>query len=600
MAVAVAAGQMLGRYKLAAELGTGSFGAVWLAEDSWLSKRVALKIPHNQTMDFNKLLAEPKLMAALDHPHIIKLLTVEKTDDVMYLVMEFVEGRSLRDRLNKGPLPMGEAVDIARSILDALAHAHAKGVVHRDLKPANILITEKKDVKITDFGTAHALGSGEETVAAGTLYYMPKEQLLGRAVPASDIYSVGVILYEMLTGGLPFTGDKGAEVIQKILSSEPAPDVHGLNPAVPPELAAIVRRALERDLARRFRRAEEMLEALDAWKQGKAVVEAAPPAAPHPAYDRFSKKAPRMADVLGRTHAFALRAAWGSRGKGDGQMLLPVGIAVGSDGRVFVTDAIRGHVQIFSREGKALGRIGSEGTLMEEGLRFLNPTAIAGDTGGRLWVADTKNCRIQVVSVEGQSVATYGRPMVVVGLHEEAGVIGFNFPRGLAVDSAEGLVYVSDSGNNRVKAFNTDGAPIQSFGTRGERPGEFNSPLGLAVGTGGRLYVADSENYRVQVFDRGFRYVASIGRRGVGAGEFARPLTGVAVTANDEVLVCDDTDRMHVFSAEGVFAGHVTGARGPAGAPKYYSAVFADGEDLLAVDENGCQVHRFQWAEKSA
>ena len=190
-----------------------------MAEDSWLSKRVALKIPHNQKMDFNKLLEEPKLMATLDHPHIIKLLTVEKTGDVMYLVMEYVNGRNLKERLASGPLPAAEAVEIARAILDALAHAHAKGVVHRDLKPANILITPEAQVKITDFGTAHALGSGEETVAAGTLYYMPKEQLLGRAVPASDLYSVGVLLFEMLTGRLPFHDESGASVKSNLAGS---------------------------------------------------------------------------------------------------------------------------------------------------------------------------------------------------------------------------------------------------------------------------------------------------------------------------------------------------------------------------------------------
>src|SRR5437667_63827 len=103
--MAVKPGQMLDRYKIIQEIGSGAFGSVWLAEDTWLNKRVALKIPHNQTIDFNKLLAEPKLLAALDHPNIIKLLTVEKTPEAMLLVMEFVEGRSLRDRLNQSRVP---------------------------------------------------------------------------------------------------------------------------------------------------------------------------------------------------------------------------------------------------------------------------------------------------------------------------------------------------------------------------------------------------------------------------------------------------------------------------------------------------------------
>ncbi len=592
-------GQMLDRYKAVQEIGSGSFGSVWLAEDTWLNKRVALKIPHNQGLDFNKLLAEPKLLAALDHPNIIKLLTVEKTPDAMFLVMEFVEGRSLRDRLNQAALPVPEAVGIARAILDALAHAHQKGVVHRDLKPANILLTPAGQVKITDFGTAHALRSGEETVAAGTLFYMSKEQLLGRVLPASDVYSVGVILYEMLTGKLPFTDDTGSKVIQKILSAEAAPAVERVNPAVPAALGAIVARALDRDLARRYKRAEDMIEALDAWSAGKPVPDApAPPPPPHPAYDQLSRKAPRLAETLGHTHVFAYHAAYGGRGRGNGQMMLPTSVAVDGAGRLFVADAIRADVQLLDREGRYVRRIGSEGTVLDEGVRFLNPSAVVVDRQNRVYVADTKNSRIQVTTEHGDLVLQFGRPLVVMGLHDEHGTIGFNYPRGLALDPEEGLLYVADTGNNRLRLFNTEGAPIQTFGTRGDRPGEFNAPLGLAVGGAGRLYVADSQNHRIQVFDRGFRYVESFGKRGNGPGEFYHPPTHVAVTLHGEVLVCDDSDRMQVFSDAGKFLAYVTGPRAASPTPKYFAAAFFEGQDLYAVDENGCQVHHFAFREK--
>jgi len=597
--MAVKPGQMLDRYKAIQEIGTGSFGGVWLAEDTWLNKRVALKIPHNQSIDFNKLLAEPKLLAALDHPNIIKLLTVEKTPEAMFLVMEFVEGKSLRERLNQGPIPVDEAVGIARAILDALAHAHQKGVVHRDLKPANILLTPQGQVKITDFGTAHALRSGEETVAAGTLFYMSKEQLLGRVLPASDLYSVGVILFEMLTGTLPFTDETGSKVIQKILSNMAAPDVHALNPAVPVGLASIVRRALDRDLDRRYKRAEEMLEALDAWKAGKPLPEApAPVPLPHPAYDQFSRKVPRLSGALGVTHVFAYKAAYGSRGRGNGQFMLPTGVAMDGTGRLYISDAIRADIQILDRTGKYLRRMGSEGSIIEDGLKLLNPSALAVDRKNRTWVADTKNSRIMVAAENGEMDLQFGRPLVVVGLHDEQGTIGFNYPRGLALDLEEGLVYVADTGNNRLRLFNAEGVPVQTFGTRGDRPGEFNAPLGLAVGAAGRLYVADSQNYRIQIFDRGFRFLESFGKRGGGPGEFYHPPTHAAVTIHGEVLVCDDSDKMHVFSDAGKFIAYVAAPRAASPTPKYFSAAFSEGEDLYAVDENGCQVHHFVYKDK--
>ncbi len=592
----VAPGAMIGRYKVVAELGTGSFGSVWLAVDTWLAKKVALKVPHNQKLDASKLLAEPKLLAGLEHPNIVRLLTVEKTDDLMFMVMEYVEGRSLRERLAGGPVPVPEAVDIARAMLEALGHAHQKGVVHRDLKPANILITPAGQVKITDFGTAHALHTGgEETVAAGTLFYMSKEQLLGRVLPASDLYSVGVMLFEMLTGRLPFFDETGARVIQKILSAEPAPDAASINKAVPAALGMIVRRAMERDLAARWKTAGEFLAGLDAWKAGKPVADAVA-AAPHPAYETFSRRLPKLAETLNKTHHFVFRAAVGSRGRAEGQMSLPVSVAIDpGTGRIFVTDAIRGHVQVYDREGKPRARLGSEGTMIEDGLRFHNPTAIAADGNGRLYVCDTKNCRIQVLTMEGQSVATFGRPLVVVGLHEDKGVVGFNYPRGLALDEAEGILYVADSGNNRIKAFNVEGAPIQTFGGFGERAGEFNAPLGIAIGAAGRIYVADSQNFRVQVFERGFKFVESLGRRGTGPGEFSQPPVTVAVGPTGEVLVCDDTDRIQVFGENAAHLGIISAARTLSPSPKYYSVTPVGADELLAVDEHGCQIHRYAY-----
>jgi DNA-binding beta-propeller fold protein YncE len=342
-----------------------------------------------------------------------------------------------------------------------------------------------------------------------------------------------------------------------------------------------------------------MLEALDAWKAGKPVPDApAPPPPPHPAYEQFSKKAPSLATTLGTSHTFAYKAAYGSRGRGNGQFMLPSCVTVDGTGRLYVSDAIRADIQVLERTGKYIRRMGSEGTIIEDGLKFLNPSAIAVDRKGRVYVADTKNSRIMVAADNGEMELQFGRPLVVVGLHDEQGTIGFNYPRGLALDQEEGLLYVADTGNNRLRLFNAEGTPVQTFGTRGDRPGEFNAPLGLAVGAAGRLYVADSQNYRIQIFDRGFRFVEAFGKRGGGAGEFYHPPTHAAVTIHGEVLVCDDSDKMHVFSESGKFIAYVAGPRAASPTPKYFAAAFYEGEDLYAVDENGCQVHHFVFKEK--
>ncbi len=596
-------GQMLGRYRIARKLGSGAFGSVWLAQDSWLGKNVALKLPHRQGGEFDKLIAEPKMLAGLDHPNIIRLLTVEKAEDTVFMVMDYVEGRSLRERLSSGPLPVPEALAIAKGIVAALVYAHSKGVVHRDLKPANILLAADGGIRITDFGTAHVLKTGDEAVAAGTLYYMAKEQLLGRVMPASDVYGVGVMFFEMLTGKLPFHDTSGSRLIQKILSGDPAPSIADIDSKLPKPLARIVARALERDIRKRWRKAEEMLKAIETFEEGGEIPElpAEAAAATHPAYERFSKKIPRLSETLGKTHDYLFRGTIGERGKKDGQFLLPSGVAVSGTGLLLVTDAIKSCVQVFDRQGKLVRRLGQEGTRLEgrEGLRFLNPTAITIDREGRVYVCDTKNSQVQVFSDEGETIAYLGRPLVVMGAHEEEGVIGLNYPRGLAIDEERETLYVADTGNNRLRIFRLDGTPAGTFGSLGERNEEFNTPQGLAVGIEGRLYVADSQNHRIQVFDRDCRFHGSFGRRGTGEGAFSRPPTSVAVTVTGELLVCNDTARIRVFDDSGSYLGAVEGPDGTsAGGARYYSAALSGLDDLYAVDEHNCQLHHFEYKER--
>ena len=195
-------GQTLGKYKILSPLGSGGFGTVYLAEDTWIDKKVALKVPHRQSLDFGELLREPRLLATLNHPNIVTVITAEKQDNVFFIVMEYVPGETLENIIAAtGALDLPRALDFTCQICNAVDHAHRQGVIHRDLRPANVLVTENGLLKVADFGTSRFLEiAAHGTTVIGSPPYMAPEQFHGKAVFASDIYSLGVTMYQMLTG----------------------------------------------------------------------------------------------------------------------------------------------------------------------------------------------------------------------------------------------------------------------------------------------------------------------------------------------------------------------------------------------------------------
>jgi serine/threonine protein kinase len=256
-------GQTVGKYRILSPLGSGGFGTVYLAEDTWIDKKVALKVPHRQNLDFGELLREPRLLASLSHPNIVTVLTAEKQDEVFFIVMEYVSGETLEAIIDRdGALEVPRALDYTCQICNAVDHAHRQGVIHRDLRPGNVLVTAQGMIKVADFGTSRFLEiAAHGTTVIGSPPYMAPEQFQGKAVFASDLYSLGVTMYQMLTGGLPYS-TPGAADLERLMRGELASPPRLRNPKLPKQISDVVMKAMAPDVSARYQRAADLLDAI--------------------------------------------------------------------------------------------------------------------------------------------------------------------------------------------------------------------------------------------------------------------------------------------------------------------------------------------------
>jgi serine/threonine protein kinase len=283
--------QKVGGYVLLAKLGAGGIGEVWKARDPRLNRVVALKFIAAErpgSSPVRDLLREARAASALNHPNIVTIFEVGEGAGSAFLAMEFVEGETLRARLKRPPIPADEAMEIAQQIVTGLAAAHRNGIVHRDLKPENIMLRVDGLVKLMDFGLAKVIPWAEKSTSSidsggaatdsgaivGTLTYMSPEQARGHTVtPASDVFSFGIVFYELLTGEHPFRAETAVDTLTAILSREPQ-SVSAKSPAVPPAVSAITARALEKDASRRYPSGIELSAELKRAMSANAAIEA--------------------------------------------------------------------------------------------------------------------------------------------------------------------------------------------------------------------------------------------------------------------------------------------------------------------------------------
>ena len=602
-----------GQYKILAEIGRGGMGIVYQALDQRDKRLVAIKqlvianIDPAKEQEFrDRFRREAATASRLKHPNIVTVYDVSTETNNYFYVMEFLEGHSLRRELeiNGGRLTPEKYWPIFAQVVEGLSFAHSMNVVHRDVKPDNIFILNDGRVKITDFGIARSADDFEQTsltktgVMMGTLAYVSPEQLQDakNVDHRADIFSLGVVSYESLSGHVPFTGDGIAQTIVKIVSQEEKP-LHILLPYISVQTSATVTKALRKRARERFRSvkefAREFQESLgdaacevpsgepggsntpsvtDAggWQEPEDLrqlrMQMAPPL--HSTPSDYTFKNNLVGDIdpsltIAPTTAFNVKAEitmknrsapapqeaqankpihiFDSQGKNRTKLIEPAVVCYRS-GRVIVGDTATRQVHVYSFEGRWVGDLvmKPDSETKTRGGSLTKPSGIAIDVKGRVYVVDSSDPYVRVFDSKGVFIKEFCN---IQG--KEGGL------QGIALDST-GLIYLSDVTNACVQVFQSDlGLWLRKIDNKGKSEANLQLPAGLAIDRSNQLYCADYGTSQIYVFSKSGSLLRSFGGKGTGPGQFNVPRS-VAVDKNDKIYVLDSLNhRIQVFGPTG-------------------------------------------------
>jgi eukaryotic-like serine/threonine-protein kinase len=594
-------GSKLGPYEIVAPLGAGGMGEVWRARDTRLGRDVAIKtLPDVFARDPDRLARferEAKLLASLSHPHIAGIYGLEEVEGHRYLVLEYVEGPTLAERLAKGPLPVGEALEICRDIAAGVEAAHESGVVHRDLKPGNVMLTPSGGVKVLDFGLAKG-GSGSPGsesvlpdsptltnaatgagVILGTAAYMSPEQARGKAVDRrADIWSFGCVLYECLTGKQAFEGETVSDLIAKILEREP--DWTRLPAGTPPRVRELLRRCLTKDAKQRLRDIGEARVLLGAG--GDAPEEATAGAALRRGVPWWMAAAGGVALA-----AVAVVAALQLRPQGEAGAL--------SKFDLVAQDVVSSWPcwAALSPDGRRIAYVAKSRVWVRD-LDQLEPRAIADVAGGTplCWSPDSRTVVFNDRKKLWKAPAEGGNPMVLCEVPGTGSVLG-------ATWSGTGTVAFASWRGGMYKVAAGGGAPVLMFDIDPKTMVDFHSPSWLAGGE--LLYVvhwksdtdsAGNDRAFLTVFD-GKRHIPVPGDIG---GSVGSP----RATATGKLLFLRQGANPGIWATDFDVAGHRMSGEPHLVAPDAATLSAADDGSLLYMEGSDSDgLREMEWVDRS-
>jgi len=507
-----------GKYELQEVLGEGSFGVVYKALDLVLDRTVAIKVLHPSLVRqhglFERFKHEARLAAQLSHPNIVPIYDFGQHEGQNFIAMGYMPGGSLRDLLQKkAPLDEKEAYAIFNELINGVAYAHSKAIVHRDLKPSNILFDEEGRARISDMGFAKTIRVEDSQSLSlsggivGTPHYMSPELWEGKSLThAVDQYSLGCILYEMLSGEKLFDGDTTPTIMMKHFKPI------DLRAPLTPESASIITRMTEKEPNARFASLVEVRERL------------------HPSPKKVGEIAENkeIVEVNPKEVEYRFRRSWGGEG---GQLFYPKAIEVDSVGILIVADSGEERIMIINQFG---GRsVRSFGGYGEEPGKFYGLMDVALASDGTIFTIESSNSRVQHFTRGGWLIKTWG------GSDSEPG--RFKYPNRIAA-SRDGFIYVVDDYGSRIQKFSYEGEFLLSWG----ETGQFEVIEDIAVDNSGFVFLANSGSKRIQKFDRFGNFVLAW------TVDDPRHIT---VNKDGNLLVVDNRYEIKLFSPEGEFLG---------------------------------------------